>query len=274
MRGLSARTGSGWFSLSVLCALTALGLVPIALRTTPVAGLSFVRTACTPQPHWEVVFSADEGSIGREGQGWNLWGQGAIGTAVCGSGTLVVTAEGQEAAGSPELTVLLDGQQIATRSFSVPQTVSVRIPRGGNLHLAYLNDYYRSEVRLGILRDFRLDAPECRLLDGQVPPENGGRYDPVARDITLVGPQPATVMPCQPGRMTFYVSGREAQGTFPVIRIEQGNRVLAEVEAPATARQVALDVSAEPVRLTLLNPYARQLADRNLLIRSLRWQPD
>lgn len=261
---------AGALLLGVTC-----GAVAWAAHQTPgVSGLPFARTTCAPEPLWRMVFPTEGTSVERVGDGWNLWGQGALGAAVCGGGILSITGSGEQAEGAPELTVLLDGELIATETFAHSRTARVILPQGGTVQLAYLNDFYRSEVRLGILVDVRLNTPTCRLLDVSVPAENGGGYSPVPRVATLVGAQPATVLPCQSGQLSFIFAGREARDEYPRLRVEQGGRVLTEVEATARDQRISVQVSAEPVRFRLLNPYAREVADRNLFLRSLRWEQD
>lgn len=261
-------------STGILTSTFCVGTIIHSLPSLKNDSIIFTQPKCSNQSSWDVVFPNNGTSIERTRHGWNMWDQGAISTRVCSPGTLSLTGYGDQAEGAPELTVILNGEVIAIESLADRRNIHLNIPRAGIVQLAYLNDLYRSEVRLGILADVRLNTQVCRLLDISVPKDNGGGYSPIPRVATLVGHQAATVTPCQSGKLTFIFTGRKAQGQFPRLRVEQGKRILAEIDATPEDQKISLPVSADPIRFRLLNPYARELADRNLYIRSLMWSPN
>ncbi|WP_155864513.1 hypothetical protein [Deinococcus ficus] len=170
------------------------------------------------------------------------------------------------------MSVMLDGTLLADLPVTRPDTFKVNVPHAGHLQVGYFNDYYESEARLIEFRNMRLNRRECQFItDVTIPSEKGGGWAPAPRIGTLFSDLPGTVRPCGPGRLTFTVRGQIAQGKKPILRVTQKGAVLLNQQIAAAPSTIELEVSGEPLQMQLLNPYAREIADRNLHLRNLSW---
>ncbi|WP_135229247.1 hypothetical protein [Deinococcus fonticola] len=196
-----------------------------------------------------------------------------IETRLCQAGRLTLEVQGREAGDEkPRLHVFLNSREIARIDAAVQrQTLELALPEAGLLRLAYLNDYYRSEVRSAVLEEIRLVGAPCTGVKAvQLPPNTGERW---AAATVFTSHATLTVQPCSAGQLQFKAVGRSGAGRFPVLTIEQGGRLIKTLHAGAMRQLVRVPVGEQPLSITLTNPYFKELADRNLFIRRWRFQP-
>ena len=67
--------------------------------------------------------------------------------------------------------------------------------------------------------------------------------------------------------------GRKGNGALPILKITQGSRELYRQPVATTWQPLSLNVQRRPLTLTLINPYWKTLADRNLNVRRLEFVP-
>ncbi|GMA15998.1 hypothetical protein E5F05_07645 [Deinococcus metallilatus] len=266
---------------NVRLALLLFPLIPAALltvlaqRTKNVPSLDLVKPelSCTQPPTYRVGYQREDNGLTPQGSGFHFQGLSWLQTDLCSAGTLLVTAEGQVAAGAaPELTFMLNSKPLAVESFDRRKTLKLKIPEAGRLTIGYFNDYYFMNARVANLDGFSLAQSACRQLDIHVPKGAGGWY-PEANTAVLVSEIPATLVPCGRGRLKFYVMGREARGAFPVLLFEQNGQQLLEKQTSAQREFVQLPVSRGPVTVKLTNPFVGPIVDRNLDVQKLLFIP-
>lgn len=264
------------FILPPLVVTALLGGLGTEARDVPSLTLAPPEHRCTQPPSYRVGYKREDNGILPLGAGFSFQGVAWLETNLCSPGTLVLTADGEVAGGgAPVLQVALNSRTLLSEDFRERRTLRLRLPEAGRLTLSYLNDYYRSEARVATLENFRVQGAACRGVRAvDVPPATGGAWRPDLNLATLVSEVPMTLTPCGPGELTLRTVGRAGGGAFPRLTFTQEGRTLLEVETGPSRRSVRLAVTGAPVRITLTNPYFRQLADRNLNVRRLEFLPD
>lgn len=198
--------------------------------------------------------------------GW-LWAQ------PCEAGKLRVVADGQVAGGdAPELEVALNSRLLWRGRFSGRREVEIAIPSGGRLTVGYFNDYYSAESR-GVLFDRLKLSGACRAVSVQMPEAAGSWWTPESRNGGWLSGQPVTLTPCGTGTLHLRVWGRQAGGEYGTLRFQQGARLLQEIKLTSEPREVRLDLTDEPLNIRLVNPYYKELGDRNLFLRRIEFTP-
>ncbi|MEW6422672.1 MAG: hypothetical protein AB1511_13235 [Deinococcota bacterium] len=265
---------SPFWLLTPLLPLLAVAALTQRSLAAPDLPLSQPILNCTQPPTYRVGYELEAGGLRPEGGGFKFWGESRLDTDLCSAGVLLVTAEGQVAGGAPpRLDIALNSRSLASFTFGAPRTVRVPIPGPGRLTLGYFNDYYRSEARIASLENLRFRGRACRDLGVTVPPETGGSWNPSTRTAFLVTDVPMTLRPCAAGELTMRVLGRPGNGIFPILELEQGGRRLARVQTSGVRQPLRLDVAPGPLTIRLTNPYFKELADRNLMVRQLEFRP-
>lgn len=251
-------------ALTLLAQRVPLGQPEAAPRTLP-------PTDCGPlklTPSYE----RDPGNAALTPRGVLFKSFAIVSAPICEPGELVLRLESQ--LGGPEaprLTVGLDEASLGEWAITQPRELRIRIPKAGRLTLGYFNDYYRSEVRMVTYEQFKLDAP-CQTLGVEAPPETGGGYDAVNNRAWATAAVPITLKPCAAGSLSFRLLGTSAAGTAPRVEVTQNGESLRQLTA-GSRQLVQVPVGAGEVSLKLLNPYFKELADRNLLVRSVTFRP-
>lgn len=261
--------------MGVLVGLALVGVVTalvarVAQQIT-VPALDFAPLICADPIRFQRV-SDSPGEWQPERNGY-FAGNTILQANICAPGLLTIEGSGMPDGGAaPEITVSLDGEPLTMLSFMASRIATVEIPRSGRLSVAYLNFFYKSEVRLAVFRAFHLDAPGCQKLDISVPKDNGGGWVPNAGFATLVGSSPMTIYPCAPGTLKFQYEGRIAQGASPHLRISEGGQIVRILIAAEKPQNIEMHVEG-PVTVTLLNPYAKELAHRKLFVSKIVFGP-
>ncbi|WP_148234981.1 hypothetical protein [Deinococcus maricopensis] len=254
--------------------LALLALAFFILRSPPPPRLAFEQSSCTPSAEWNPVFLSEPGALRRMADGWFVEGASALGTHVCQGGTLVVDMQPDGGPGAPALTVLLDGQQLGRYFAPTRRTVTIEVPHAGALQLAYLNDYYRADVRSVEIREVRTNVLGCQLLTPAKPlsdPQNV--YVPQSDLLALFQPEPVAYQACGAGALSFRMMGHPGNGSFPIVEARQEGKTLAKFTASAEWRVFKVPVRAGLVTLQFINPYARETEDRNLVLNRVSWTP-
>jgi len=196
-------------------------------------------------------------------------------TEVCTSGTLTLRAEGELAGDElPRLDVALDSVVLAREGFSGARTIRIRVPGPGRLTLGYFNDYYLSEARRASLEGLRFVGASCQAFEVDLPRATGGYWSPHNKTASLVFGVPMVLTPCAPGELTFRATGQDARGQFPILEFRSQAKLLLTLQTRGTPQKVSLKVGASSISIRLTNPYTRELADRNLVVEHLSFEPD
>lgn len=245
-------------------------LTPQPLPTAPPSALR-----CAAPPKFEAGYQGGENYLVVQHETYRFQSVSWLQADLCSAGTLEIIAHGEVAGGqAPILVAALNGQVLDTRPFDQERTWKLSVPAAGRLILGYFNDYYLADVRVATLSRFRVSGPTCQAVPQiTVPPATGGKWYPAADVATLVNEPALTALPCGPGQLTLTLVGREGNGAFPQLSIVQAGKVLAQPVSRALPQTVSLKVGASPIEMTLINPYGKTLADRNLIVTRLMFSP-
>ncbi|WP_412027931.1 hypothetical protein [Deinococcus yunweiensis] len=249
-----------WF---LLPALLCLALAWLARQTAVPQTLSLPAiTTCDGQ--LRPVYAFDAASAKAVNGGWDLNGESVLEQAVCQPGTLTFTASGTVAGGSgPRVEVDLDGEPLLSAVVGRPETFQVPVARAGRLHIAYTNDFLRSERREVTLTDIRLAAP-CRKFTGRSS-STSAPWRPPYIAVYLAPPAQLTVTPCGRGTLTALATATAVAGVYPVLVISTGQTIA----LTAATQRVQIPLSG-PATVQISNPAFRTTADRNLQLREIR----
>lgn len=265
---------AGWLAFI----LTTVSVVIVAQRPPEVPGLNIHRAPrkCTVPPNYRVGYEREANGVSVAANGgFTFQGVAWLQADICTPGTLTIVADGRVGGGeAPELNVAVDSNTLSAEQFSERRTIQIRVPQAGQLSLAYLNDFYRSDARVGTLENIRFSGRHCRTFTATVPPKTGGGWYPIGNVATLVSDVPMTLTPCSAGTFRIRVVGRAGNQVFPTLVFSQNGVLLRRVQTQTNRQDIALTVGVEPVTVTLINPFFRELDDRNLYIRRLSFSPD
>ena len=264
-----------WLALSVLPLLTIAGLTTLSPGRAPEVQVAS-SARCSQPPVFTLGYQRGQDYVIPRGNGFLFRSDAWIEAQLCRGGTLSVTAQG-ELAGTelPQLTMVLNNEVIAAPRFDRERTVQVKVPAAGRLLLGYFNDYYEADVRVATLRGFKLRGADCQGFTSiTVPREAGGTWSAQTLYATLVRAVPMTVVPCGHGTLSVILVGRPGNAAYPEVTVSQGDRTLAHVRTSAQPQPLSVDVQAEPLTITVTNPYFKTIGDRNLLVSGLTFSPD
>ena len=209
------------------------------------------------------------------GQTVNLMSNGWLELDICGPGTLRVSAESSLAENEgPRLEVALNSGRIFEREIREPQELDINIPKAGHLTVGYFNDFYKSEYRNINLHDLKFISKGCDTFEITTPVEGGVTWEEKANTLNFVMGTEVTLQPCDAGQLRLKISGSAAAGIAPVVTFEQVGQELARVSAQATPMALTLSLSAEPLYIRFLNPYFKELGDRNLFLKHIEFLPE
>lgn len=267
---------------SLLLVSIALSLVSLFAATQPLAGTSgFVlatpnglhnhcsdQLAFTPHPiSGPAAITVKNGQI-------SFLSNGFVSTTLCQSGNLTITAKGQLGGDElPKLIIQSGDQILSSPTFSDRKTVNVHLSQPGRLTLGYFNDYYRAELRLLTLSGFKLESTSCQTITFDVPAMTGGGYQAYSNTATLIYQFPMTLVPCAAGKLTFTATGQSAGGHYPAFELSQNQQVIQTFTSSSARQKVQVELDASPLSIKVTNPYAKQVADRNLLVYSVKFVP-
>ncbi|GGK25229.1 hypothetical protein GCM10008955_18620 [Deinococcus malanensis] len=230
---------------------------------------------CTTRARFDLGFPTTTPPQPLPDQAYSFMGNAWLTTDVCTPGTLRLTAEGQEAGGeAPRLEVALNSRVIWEGEFTQRREVSIPVPSAGHLTLGYFNDYYRSEYRSALLQELKFEAPVCRTFQVSVPEDAGGVWDPGSRSVGWLFAPPITLKPCGAGTLSLRASGQAGGEAFATLAFTQGGHELLRARLGGQPRNLTLDVGATPVQVRIVNPYFKELGDRNLYLRTLKFVPE
>ena len=237
--------------------------------------LSNTNLTCSTPPHFQSGYKQDEASLLSVGQGFKFQGVSWLEIDLCSSGILQLTAAGEIANGqAPILQIALNSEVLSVQKFTQRRTVNLHIPVKGRLTLGYFNDYYLADVRVATLENLSLSGSSCKTINVLVPKETGGQWIPENQTATLVSNTPITVIPCAAGTLSLQVVGRAGLGEFPVLNFKQNKIDRLEVRTSKNFQRIQLEINGSPLTVTLMNPYGKTLADRNLNLYSVSFTPD
>ncbi|CAM4361725.1 hypothetical protein [Deinococcus marmoris] len=146
--------------VSVLVGLTlVIGVAALVARSAQqitAPELQLAPEACDLQPTWNIM-DDPYNTIRKTERGWDWLSQGYIEMHPCGGGTLVMSGYGVEAGSDwPLLIASLDLEGLGSWKFDRQRSLRVKVPHGGRLSLAFLNNYYSAEQRPIQRRDLHL----------------------------------------------------------------------------------------------------------------------
>ena len=267
----SAPALAGALAVLLLCA----ALAAVLLSIPPPPEMRPVAHPCTQPLAWKAAFQALEGAVTPTAEGWRFASRGAVQAVSCTPGRLLIDGSGREAQGQgPRLEVLVNGRPLRTLELLQRRVQAVDIPEAGRIELLFLNSFYASEVRYAQIRDLRMDNDECLFLsDVTVQAGTGDAWSAPARILTVMSGHAAQVSICRPGTLSLTVQGTRAGQALPVLRFLQGGQTLRTVTAPEAPQTLRIPVTRGPVTLQLLNPFARELASRELTLHGLQFTP-
>ncbi|WP_161882063.1 hypothetical protein [Deinococcus alpinitundrae] len=230
---------------------------------------------CIEPPKFEVGYEGGENYLVMRNKTYHFQSTSWLQVDLCSAGILEISGYGEEAGDeAPRLAAILNSQVLDIQSFTQEHTWKLRIPAPGRLILGYFNDYYLADVRVATLSHFEVKSSQCIGVPRiNVTRASSSKWYESANVATIISSSILTAVPCGPGQLTFSLVGREGNNAFPQLSIMQGGKVLAQPLSRAQSQTVSLEVGASPVKIILLNPYGKTLADRNLIITRLKFSP-
>lgn len=267
----------GAFSAFALVHGLSLTILFLALSRDVPGELKLQQTeiGCRQPPSFRVAYGEGEGAIELEEGRLTFRGVGVVEGLTCGPGVLEVTGRGDVADGAaPRLEVSLNGRVLGNFPFAGSRTVRLTLPEGGGVYLGYFNDFYEADVRIAVLEEMALAAPQCGdRFDVKVGENSAGSW--LLQDATayLVSDPGSVLTPCGSGVLTVAVWGKPGAKVYPTVEFVQQGRVVATVPTSARRKKVNIEVTGDPLTLRVQNPYAKLLGDRNLYVTGWRFFP-
>lgn len=243
------------------------GPVPVPLTMLPVED-------CEPETPTSLKkeYELDAGGVLLQGKQVIFRGISLVSMMVCDPGELVLDVEPKLAGREwPRLTLGLGDLDLGEWHVGKRQTIRVEVPASGKVTLGYFNDYYRSEARIAFYENFRFSGTTCDTMEITAEPATGGAYDKAGNFATATSSVPIIIKPCDRGVLSFLVLGRSAHNAYPSIKLEQSGKSLSVLKTTGLRRAVQVEVEAQPLRLSVINPYFRELEDRSLTIHSVEF---
>ncbi|WP_261664947.1 hypothetical protein [Deinococcus sp. Marseille-Q6407] len=205
----------------------------------------------------------------------NLMINGWLELDVCSPGVLTIQAESALANNQgPRLEIALNSVPIFEEEIRQPQELRIPVSRAGHLTVGYFNDFYSSEYRAVSLQDFKLQSDACSSFEVTVPGEGGGSWNRDTNFLSFVLGTRATLQPCAAGQLSLKLAGSAAAGQAPMVVFRQNGRELKRVTAESEPVTLTLPVSASPLEIQFLNPYFKELGDRNLYLKHIEFIPE
>ncbi|MFW8628244.1 hypothetical protein [Deinococcus sp. ME38] len=200
---------------------------------------------------------------------------GWLSADICEKGTLIITGQGQIADGvAPVLQIALDSRLIWKGAFRQVSTVMIPIKSKGHLTIGYFNDFYSSDYRSAFMEGVRLQSEECQSFTVDTPVGTDGSWNVEKRTLGWLSPTPITLHPCGDGKLMFSISGREGGKDFATIDISQGGKSLRKIRLSQQPQEVVISITAQPLKIRIVNPYFKELGDRNLILRKVQFIPE
>jgi hypothetical protein len=241
----------------------------------PSIALDVPRLNCTFPPTFSAGYQREFNGVAPAGQGFNFQGLSWIQADLCSPGILQLTAAGQVANGeNPILQIALNSETLASEAFDKRRSLKIRVPHPGRLTLGYFNDFYRSDARVATLENLSFSGLDCKNLNVDVPRATGGQWAPSTRTASLVSSVPMTVIPCSAGTLSLRTVGSNGAKVFPLLEFRQQGKLLLNIQTGVKRKAIQLKITTAPLTITLINPYFKQVADRNLLLFSVKYYPD
>lgn len=223
---------------------------------------------CTSPPIFDIGYKKDVGGVVIDGRNISFKGISWVESMTCTPGILDFTLTGQEAgAEQPELIILVNKEVAYTlKATNKPRKERLYIKKSGLIQIVYINDYYLSEARVALIKNIHI-INECRELNPiALPPKTDNYWD---SSTTFTTNSTLTFYPCDQGSLYFEAIGRKVDNVPPILKITQGGKVLDNLEVPEVKKLVKLKVGRGKIDITLINPYFKELEDRNVFVTDL-----
>lgn len=230
---------------------------------------------CTTPPTIQIGYQEDTSTVYRQNQGFILLGNAWLEMDVCTTGKLIITAHGETAGTElPRLDISLNSTLLWTEGFKSAHSVTINVSKPGIIRLSYLNDYSKAVLRLLTFERINFVAPTCHLFDVKLHSSASGHWSPESQTLWVANGDPVILAPCASGELSFRFLGQAVNGILPRFTlVENGHTILSATGSPAK-QFVRLHLNGDPIQVRLINPYARQVEDRNLIVDSITFVAD
>lgn len=228
------------------------------------------KLRCTQPPTLTVAVEQQAGSVTvqEDGYGFKFWSTAWLSADLCEPGTLRLAAKGESRQEkTARLGIALGTKTLLTRNVGELEEIRLQVDKPGRLFLGFLNDSSQAENRVVFLENVALTAA-CHTLVIQPSERDRPFYRSGAPVLALTSEEAWTLTPCGPGQLTFLTYGEAALGEFPILRVEQDGKVLETIATTKKRRSVRLNISQQPIKLSLVNPYSKVVEDINLIVSS------
>jgi hypothetical protein len=193
----------------------------------------------------------------------------------CGPGFLKFKVRGSVINGSgPILGVSSGSSSLLQQEYRSLRNLSLRINDSNQVSIIYLNDFYASDARIASFYNVRFSNPKCHLPDVNVVQPNIGNWNSKAAVGALVSKNPTTMYVCGSGELTMDMVGQRAQGYDPLVSITRDGKVVFFRGIGGQVKIRLTSVSEGIFTLRLVNPYSKELANRDLVISDLTFVVD
>jgi hypothetical protein len=231
-------------------------------------------SSCSDRPVFSVEYKRESNAAKVLRTGIDFQGVSIVGAYTCSSGKISISGSGnvvdQEA---PTLTVSLNNNHVADINFDKQITQTVKLNGSGHLTLSYLNDYYLSEFRALILRDFIFKGEQCRSFNVSDENKSNGIWNSSQNSATLIYSAPLILFPCSSGILELQVFGRSGAGKYPSMSAYQNNKTIGHIKSGKNGIVVKLKVDINPIQIKIDDPYAKVVKDRNMYLDRIVFEP-
>lgn len=227
------------------------------------------KVTCMVDSDWTI---SSKSSISIRDGGFKFQADSLIYRRLCGEASLKVTLPEQTVVGGsgPEIGVSIGKKTLLVKEIRRAETLNIPINEPGLLGIAFLNDYYRSEARVIEFTQVRYTNSDCRVPQVKVPQPNLGGWYETARSGTLVSAPITTFTLCGIGTLSMQLKGSAAGGQAPILRITLDGKVIREMALNETQNWSFKAMKPGKIGFQLMNPYTKELADRNLVIDNIQ----
>jgi hypothetical protein len=229
---------------------------------------------CTDRPNFSVEYQRESNGVKVLHTGIDFQGVSTVGAYICSPGRISISGNGnmtnQEA---PALTVTLNNRHVADIKFGKQLTGTIDLTEPGHLTLSYLNDYYLSEFRALILRDFIFKGKQCGSFDVSSKNESDGTWNASQNSAMLINSAPLILVPCSSGLLELQVFGRSGAGEYPSMSMYQNNKIIGHIKSGKNGVVVNLKVDGRSVQFKIDNPYTKVIEDRNMYLSRIVFKP-
>ncbi|WP_144012030.1 hypothetical protein [Deinococcus sp. LM3] len=240
----------------------------------PEPKIKMLEKTCSENGNFKIGGMLDDGGVILDDRGFLMNGNGWIYSYLCKPGFITMNVTGISSDGvSPEININLNGQKF--RSFKIygNKNIKFEVPSRGLLTLGYYNDIFKVDLRMATFRNFRIVRTCSSDYKIETPLGSLANWDRVNDAWTVIKKSPAVILfPCGEGMMQLSAYGQSAANIFPKIELRQNDSLIGAFQLGEKETHIKISVDKSPIYISLVNPFARLLDNRDIRINSIYFE--